>query len=105
MALSVNALASMQEEINHLLKFVQQTNCQYERNGDFHIGVEAAKHINKKYAYFVDDIKSTEDFIKFSATKSSFSGKVYKVHCAGQSPVKSRDWLLTELMTYRKIQK
>ncbi|ABV36380.1 conserved hypothetical protein [Shewanella sediminis HAW-EB3] len=68
-------------------------------------GAEAVEHINKKYEYFSDDIKSTEDFIKYSATKSKMSGKFYKIHCGNKSPVKSRDWLLTELEAYRKSQK
>jgi hypothetical protein len=66
-----------------------------------HNGKEAVKHIQKKYDYFADDITSTEDFIKYSATKSKMSGKYYKIHCSGKKPVKSQDWLLTELKAYR----
>ena len=67
--------------------------------------MEAAKHINKKFAYFVDDIKPMEDFIKHSATKSKLSEIVYKIHCAGKHVVKSHQWLLTELMVFRNIDK
>jgi hypothetical protein len=102
---SLNVFASTEDEINHLLSFVASTDCKYERNGTMHNGKEAFEHINKKYAYYSDDIESTEDFIKYSATKSKMSGKYYKIHCNNKSSIKSQDWLLTELMVYRKAQK
>ena len=37
--------ADMQREIDHLMQFVENTECQYERNGKFHTGKEAAEHI------------------------------------------------------------
>ena len=103
-ALSLNVFASSEDEINHLLNFVASTDCQYERNGTLHNGKEAVEHINKKYAYYLDDIESTEDFIKYSATKSMMSGKYYKIHCGSKPSVNSQDWLLTELSVYRKAQ-
>lgn len=102
---TLNVFASTQDEINHLLKFVASTDCQYERNGKMHNGIEAAKHINKKYAYFSDDINTTEDFIKYSATKSKMSGKYYKIHCNAQKAINSQEWLLMELNAYRISQK
>jgi hypothetical protein len=97
-------MAATQDEIDHLLNFVATTDCQYERNGTLHSGKEAVEHINKKYAYYLDDIKSTEDFIKYSATKSSMSGKYYKIHCKNTAAVNSQDWLTTELTAYRHSQ-
>lgn len=98
---SFNVYASSEDEIAHLLDYVSKTGCQYERNGTMHTGVEAVQHINKKYNYFKDDIKSTEDFIKYSATKSKMSGKFYKIHCVNKKPVKSSEWLVKELKRYR----
>ncbi|MGB0938583.1 MAG: DUF5329 family protein [Colwellia sp.] len=103
--LSSNVFASMQDEINHLLQYVASTNCQYERNGTKYNGEAAQKHIKTKYQYFVDDIKTTEDFIMFSATKSNMSGKYYKIHCQGSSVVRSQEWLLAELKRYRLLHK
>jgi hypothetical protein len=100
-AFSFNALASTQDEINHLLRFVAATDCHYERNGTMHTRLEAVKHIQRKYQYYVDDIASTEDFICYSATKSYMSGKYYLVHCGDHAAIKSEDWLLLELKTYR----
>ena len=99
---SLNGVASTQDEINHLLSAVASTNCQYERNGTFYSGKEAIKHINKKYAYYANDIDSAEDFIKYSATKSKMSGNHYKIHCNNSAPVKSQEWLLKALNDYRQ---
>ena len=47
--LSLNhAFASPQQEIDHLLTFVESTQCKYERNGTIHTGPEAAAHIKRK---------------------------------------------------------
>ncbi len=95
------AIADTQQEINHLLEFVSNTTCQYERNGTFYDGVRAEQHIKKKYEYFKDRIHSAEDFIKYSATKSTLSGKQYKIHCADMAVQNSSDWLFDELKKYR----
>jgi hypothetical protein len=34
-------LADTQQEIDHLLDFVEKTSCKYERNGNVHTGIEA----------------------------------------------------------------
>jgi hypothetical protein len=91
-----------QEEIDHLLNYVEITACKYERNGTIHHGKKAVKHIKNKYDYFEDDIKTAEDFIQYSATKSTFSGDYYHILCDNQPPVRSKDWLLEELKKYRK---
>lgn len=93
-----------QQEINHLLAYVNSTQCQYERNGKRHSGEEAVKHIQRKYRYFADKIKTAEDFIRFSATKSTMSGKYYTVHCAEGKAIKSVDWLNEELLRYRNLE-
>ncbi len=90
-------------EIKHLLSFLASTQCLYERNGQMHSGEAAVKHIKKKYHYYLDDITTAEDFIKLSATKSTFSGQYYKIHCSNQSSVQSQKWLLSELNRYRTI--
>ena len=90
-----------QQEIQHLLEYVKLTDCQYERNGTHHTGMEAVEHIQKKYDYYLDDIKTAEDFIEYSATQSKMSGKKYKVHCKGISEQTSQDWLMKELELYR----
>lgn len=99
--LSTSAFASTQDEINHLLSFVESTNCQYERNGTLHKGDEAVEHIKSKASHYDNKIHSAEDFITYSATKSLLSGRYYQVHCEGSETIKSEVWLTNELAKYR----
>lgn len=94
-------LADTQKEINHLLDFVEQTDCRYNRNGTIHNGAEARVHIQKKYDYYQDKIKTAEDFIEYSATKSMISGRKYTINCANEAEQFSHDWLINELTQYR----
>ena len=88
-------------EVNHLINFVKTSDCVLNRNGTDHSGEKSVAHIQKKYKYFRKKIKSTEDFIEYSATKSTMSGKYYTVTCPGQKAINSQDWLLTELARFR----
>ena len=101
---TINAWATTADEIDHLLNYVELSACQYERDGNLHNGTEAVRHLNKRYKYFRRAIGSTEDFIKYAATKSKRSGKFYKIYCDNEMPANSRDWLLKELRKYRKQQ-
>ena len=48
-----------------------------------------------------NDIKSTEEFIELSATKSTMSGNYYTVKCVGKETITTQYWLLEELKRYR----
>ena len=100
--ISVPVFASdIQTEINHLLEFLQNSECQFERNGKIHSGKNTVNHVRKKYNYFKNKIDSTEKFIEYSATKSTMSGKYYMVLCKDEPKAITRDWLLQELKNYR----
>jgi hypothetical protein len=89
------------KEVNHLLDYVENSGCIINRNGTDYPANEAIAHIKKKYDYFREDINSTEDFIEYSASKSTMSGKYYMVSCPGEKIVKTQKWLLAELKRYR----
>ena len=97
---SAVAGSSMEEEITHLLNYIETSDCIFIRNGSRHDPKEAVKHIEKKYNYLKKRIKKTEDFIKGAATKSSISGKPYMIICNGKE-MKTADWLAAELQIYR----
>lgn len=108
--LSFNVMASgntadMHNEINHLLSHIENSHCQYERNGSLSSSKKAVAHIKKKYDHFQDEIDSAEKFIEMSADKSMMSGNPYMVICEGSQKIKSRDWLLMELNHYRDSQR
>ena len=100
--LAGDALAGTQAEIDHLLDFVRNTSCKYDRNGTIHDGPEAMDHINMKYEHYKKKVKTTEDFIKYSATKSLISGKKYQIRCPDSEAVFASDWLLGELKVFRE---
>lgn len=94
-----------QKEIDHLLKFITESACQFKRNGRQYSGIQSRKHIQKKYNYFNDTINSAEDFIQYSATKSTMSGQYYTVNCPNNKKITSKEWLLKELQQFRSEQK
>ncbi len=88
-------------EVSHLLDFVKNSGCIINRNGTDYPAEKGLEHINNKYNYFRDDIKTTEDFIMLAASRSTMSGKHYKVRCPGMKTLTTQDWLLAELKQYR----
>ena len=88
-------------EVEHLINYLAESDCRMVRNGKSHSAKGGAKHMQRKYNYYRDEISSTEEFIEYSATKSTMSGQYYEVICADQGPELSRDWLLRELQVYR----
>jgi hypothetical protein len=88
-------------EIRHLLAYIAGAECRFIRNGKEYGPEEARKHIQKKYEYARSRIKTTEDFIRGVASKSSMSGKPYKVRCNDQTML-CADWLGAELKRLRQ---
>ena len=88
------------EEISSLLLFIEQSKCTFIRNGKQYDALKAREHIEKKYAYYKERITSAEDFILYSATKSSITGEPYRVICNGVNMITS-DWLKAELAQLR----
>jgi len=90
------AAAGTTEEIAFLLLFIEQSECTFIRNGKHYDALEAREHIEKKYAFYKERINSAEDFILYSATKSSITGKPYMVICNDVNMLTS-EWLYTKL--------
>jgi len=91
-------------EVKHLLEFVKTSGCIINRNGSNHPAEQAIEHIEMKYDYFRDRINNTEDFIEYSATKSTMSGDYYTVTCPGKKAIRTQDWLMGELKRFRAEQ-
>ncbi|MGJ7914950.1 DUF5329 domain-containing protein [Massilia sp. LXY-6] len=90
-------------EIAHLLDFVAQSGCQFERNGSWHDSKAAREHLQEKYDYLQRRklVPSTRAFIERAASQSSWSGKPYQVRCGSEQPITSAQWLNAELERYR----
>lgn len=98
---------STQAEVTHLLDYLTQSGCQFQRNGTWHAAAEARKHLQRKYDYLVKRglVKQTEDFIRHGASESSLSGKPYQVKCGSDAAQSSGPWLREELRRHRRPQK
>lgn len=95
---------AVRADIDALMVKMDASRCQFERNGSWHSALEARKHLLRKLAYIEkrrETLASAEQFIDVAASKSSFSGKPYRVRCGSAAPVASRDWLNRELKALR----
>ena len=101
-SIMADVLPATQLEIDHLLNFIRNSSCIIDRNGKTYAAVKAISHIEKKYAYFEDEIETSEDFIELSASKSTMSGKYYMVHCGDEEQIRTREWLMQELKGLRE---
>ncbi len=93
-----------QREIAHLLQYLGNSGCQFNRNDRWYSSAEAVAHLDKKYQYLLkkDLVASAEDFIARAASESSISGKPYQVKCGTNGSEPSSMWLKSELAKYRK---
>ena len=83
---------TLDEDVHRLLKVIEQSSCEFVRNGKSHSASESVHHIRRKYAHFEDKIDSLDRFIELSATKSLITGRAYTVRC-GDTTLTSADWL------------
>ncbi len=101
LAFPVGVEAGTEQEVAHLLEYLEQSECVFVRNGKEYDGAEALGHIGKKYDYVKKRVKTAEDFIEYAATRSSLSGKPYLVRCDGEELLTAQ-WLKTELARLRQ---
>ena len=92
---------NLESAIQFLLKHVADSGLVFIRNSEKHAAVDAAEHMNSKYEYFRDKIKTPEDFIQRCASKSLMSGKLYLVVLENGEEVRTDAWLLSALTIYR----
>jgi len=93
-----------EEEVTHLLVYLETSACRFNRNGAWYDNREAAAHLRQKYAYLLDKgrVSSAESFIEDAASRSSISGQPYTVSCEGSAEVESSAWFRAELDRFRR---
>lgn len=95
---------AIRAEIDGLMARMKASGCRFERNGSWHSATEAQAHLIRKLEYIEkrrETLASAEQFIEAAASKSSFTGKPYRVKCGGGAALPSRDWLNRELQVLR----
>jgi len=106
-AVSMTAVATpapAQREIDGLLQGLEQSGCRFQRNGRWYGGGDARRHLQRKYDYLRKrDLAATaEQFITHAASRSSVSGKPYRVACAGVAEQDAAAWFLQQLQQLRE---
>ncbi len=92
-----------EQEISHLLEFVERSGCSFIRNGKEHSSVEAREHMAMKYDHLRKRITTAEEFIERVASGSSLTGRSYRVACSDRAPESSAIWLERELERLRRV--
>jgi Family of unknown function (DUF5329) len=100
---AVEPSPTTQQEVAHLIGYLKNSGCEFNRNGSWYSSGEAADHLNQKYQYLLKKglAVSAEEFISRVASESSTSGKPYQVRCGASALVPSGPWLQAELVKYR----
>ena len=99
---SASNAEALEDTVDYLVEFVRTSDVVFIRNEKEHTPEDAASHMLKKYKYAKRKVKTPEDFIEYCATRSTMSGKPYRVRLGDGSTITSAAWLLTELEEYRK---
>ncbi len=87
------------DEVQSLLMRLESSNCRFNRNGVWYSAADARRHLERKLRS-AGSLRNAEQFVERIASKSSTTGEPYFVSC-DDVPVRSRDWLLSELKALR----
>lgn len=105
MAASASAApaAVAQREIAGLINALQGSQCRFQRNGSWHGESEARTHLQRKYDYLRkrNMVDSAEQFIERAASRSTMSGKPYRIACTGQPETDASHWFAERLQSLR----
>ncbi len=95
--------AKAQREIDGLIAALGDSGCEFERNGSWHDAKKARVHLQKKYDYLRKRgmADTAELFIERGASKSSMSGKPYRVRCPGKAVDTAAHWFGQRLQVLR----
>jgi hypothetical protein len=98
---SIRAQESLEETIHYLLDYVAHADATFIRNGQTHTPQEAVSHIKAKYEHFKKEIKTPEDFIRLSASKSLLTGQPYLVRTKDGKEMQLDAWLTAALKKHQ----
>ena len=90
-------------EIIFIIDHVKNSSFIFIRNGKEHSAEDAYRHMMKKYKYFKDKINSAEAFIELTLTKSTITGKKYKIKLSGSKILLSQDYFLEKLKLFSRL--
>ena len=102
-ALATDPPPPVQSEVTHLFDYIDNSGCQFYRNGSWYDAHQARAHLELKYRYLCrkGQVSCAEDMIEQAGSVSSISGQPYQIKCGNGAPVPSGDWLKAELQRFR----
>jgi hypothetical protein len=91
------------QEINALIGALATSKCEFQRNGKWYGAEDARSHLQRKYDYLLRKnlADTAEQFIERAASRSSMSGREYRVRCPGQADQSSASWFQAQLRRLR----
>ena len=91
-------------EIQALIGALEGSPCRFQRNGSWHDAAAAREHLLRKHDYLRrrDMADTAELFIARGASRSSMSGKPYRIQCPGAADVDAAVWFNRELQRIRQ---
>ena len=97
------APAEAEREITALIEGLSDSPCRFQRNGRWYDGERAAAHLRRKYDYMRDrgGVDSAEAFIELAASRSSFTGRSYRVQCGEAAAMDAGAWFRARLALLR----
>ena len=99
--------SEVQQEVRHLLAYIEESGCEFSRNGVWSSSRTAQQHLRTRYDSLARQgrIRTTRDFIEQAAAEAALSGKTDEVRCGLKAPVPSGNWLSDELARYQSLQR
>ncbi|HEY7675696.1 MAG TPA: DUF5329 domain-containing protein [Candidatus Methylomirabilis sp.] len=88
---------SEQERIAALLDAVGHSGAAFIREGKAYSAADGRKHLERKLRYAGDRVKTGEEFIEGIASRSSTTGRPYKVRLPGGEEMETGVWLRQKL--------
>jgi len=110
-AMAWSALAQDKQrdaEVRALIAAIETSPCRFERNGSWHTGPAAARHLRRKHEAAREQglPEGAEAFVREVASRSSFTGQPYRIHCGREereTPAQETGpWLMQRLQAIRQ---
>ncbi|MCW5581309.1 MAG: DUF5329 domain-containing protein [Luteimonas sp.] len=94
------------DEIDALIGALAASGCEFQRNGTWHDAARAKAHLQRKYDWLRKRglADTPELFIERAASRSSTSGRDYRVRCPGEQEATSAEWFGDRLRQLREAE-
>ena len=101
-AVPVRAAESLEQTIAFFLHRIETADATFIRNGQAHTPQEAVAHVRAKYEHFKAQIRTPEDFIRLTATKSLLTGQPYLERTRAGKEMPLSAWLSNALREHQE---